>query len=763
MLAVKERIRAKNKMRNASVAAVNLRNSLPGSSPRKTGPPYKTSLCRQWREKGYCQYGTVCPFAHGQAELRQVTVSESEQYKNWDTMEQLVDMVGLVREEVAMEERLQCPVAQSCGKLEVYRDKKRLAQPEQENSSFDGGLKLVDGGRKSSIDLYSRVERLEVCKDCECQWGHTAHTHSKEVLQTVPVRPGGYQAVSCGHIAPSPGLNSQLALLMGKYSDLIDSDRLVDLVITVSCIMSSSRVLMLEKVWREYKQSWPCPSLVLRVKLSFHLRRLLQGVEGFTWEEMSMICRRLTLNWKEVREVVSEEELQKTITMYQQRRQVRDKHLTKLSVMMRQMAKLVRRVNSGGGVGSVPDLEGCLGDCTSFLEGELWEECGSHLEQMVRWALDSMEQLVDMVGLVWEEVGMEESLLCPMTQFCGQWSVNRDKKPTRVEESVSVDFGLVELVGGGGNSSRDLYGRGERPEEGGQNLSTVCVADTDSQALHPVRQEDSGELRYANDKLGSSSVKLSISSAQPNNSSIKLSDSNDQLSDSSAKLSVNTARLNDSHAKLSKSSVKPSFSFVNFCESSAKLSHSSAKLSHSSAKLSQISAKISQSSAKLRYSIASAGAWVDSENTSSIPEPYDGIHVTTACTAATVLSSSAATPSLSPDMDCLVSHHPSLSGDKECQPLACSTPVRSMSRSLAACQSEVCDKLETDEDKLTNTEFEPDLLGTRELLSLIENFTGEMASPRLMQELAKLDLGTGFVRWQCFERRLEEDPMIVFR
>jgi len=34
---------------------------------------YKTELCRNWRFNGYCSFGSICKFAHGDQELRPVT------------------------------------------------------------------------------------------------------------------------------------------------------------------------------------------------------------------------------------------------------------------------------------------------------------------------------------------------------------------------------------------------------------------------------------------------------------------------------------------------------------------------------------------------------------------------------------------------------------------------------------------------------------------------------------------------------------------
>jgi len=41
---------------------------------------YKTVLCRQWEEAGWCSYGHRCTFAHGEGELKRWVVStEGEQ------------------------------------------------------------------------------------------------------------------------------------------------------------------------------------------------------------------------------------------------------------------------------------------------------------------------------------------------------------------------------------------------------------------------------------------------------------------------------------------------------------------------------------------------------------------------------------------------------------------------------------------------------------------------------------------------------------
>ena len=97
--------------------------------------------------------------------------------------------------------------------------------------------------------------------------------------------------------------------------------------------------------------------------------------------------------------------------------------------------------------------------------------------------------------------------------------------------------------------------------------------------------------------------------------------------------------------------------------------------------------------------------------------------------------------------------------EQDCQPLASSTP-RSV-WTLASCLPVDCDHLQAAGNN-ASSESESGLVETGELLSLVEQFTRVEPSPRLRQELVKLERGTGLVRWRSFEKRLEEDPAIVF-
>ena len=66
----------------------------------------------------------------------------------------------------------------------------------------------------------------------------------------------------------------------------------------------------------------------------------------------------------------------------------------------------------------VPDLEGCLRDCTSCLEDETKEEWGNLVESLFRVVVDKIQELMDMVKLAWVEMGMEERLHKPSLERC---------------------------------------------------------------------------------------------------------------------------------------------------------------------------------------------------------------------------------------------------------------------------------------------------------------------------------------------------------
>ena len=73
-------------------------------------------------------------------------------------------------------------------------------------------------------------------------------------------KPPQYKAVSCGHLAAAQSLNSQLSLLGWKYDELIQVDKVVDLVNMFNYILSSSQVKMLERVWNDYQEPLLAPA-----------------------------------------------------------------------------------------------------------------------------------------------------------------------------------------------------------------------------------------------------------------------------------------------------------------------------------------------------------------------------------------------------------------------------------------------------------------------------------------------------------------------
>lgn len=357
------------------------------------------------------------------------------------------------------------------------------------------------------------------------------------------------------------------------------------------------------------------------MRLSVQLRRMGEGVEGFTWDEIRGLHSELVLRKRiECLEIVSEEKMQKVLNMYQQRRETRNLKMAKLSNMMSRMAKVLRRVSSGKGVGTVPDLEGCLRDCTTCLEDETKEEWGNLVEPLVRAVVDKIQELMDLVKLAWVEMGMEERLHKPILERCAvkREAVSISEVPqcdeVTVQDEKSVDQDLLGVDAAAG----DMTGRGcELGDRAGRRGSSC----------------DQGLARSAlSDGLcGTGSVKLVLAHGDV--------------------------------APISREDYLPVEAFGEELE-----------------------------------------------------------------------------PALS-----------SLSVGLDCQPLASSTP-RSV-RSLSIC-------MPVDNDN--NTSSESGLLETGELLSLVEQFAGVVSSTRMSEELAKLDRGTGFVRWKSFERRLEEDPGIVF-
>jgi hypothetical protein len=295
--------------------------------------------------------------------------------------------------------------------------------------------------------------------------------------------------------------------------------------------------------------------------------------------------------------------------------------MSKLSNTMSRLAKLLRRVSCGKGSGTVPDLEGCLRDCTSCLEDDTKEEWGNLLEPIVRMVVDKLQELMDMVKLAWEEMGVEDKqhMQSPAERSGGRGEVSSEniRVPQHYEAIVKE------------NTDLNLY----------LNVNTA----------DEIIDRDSVPYRHAYDQ---------------------------------ADLIFTTGNSMGSNCP-------------------------------------QDPAKSDQS---------------------------DGPRVTSSVRPGQAHS-------VPPVLDQLSSI------EQDCRPLASSTPRSG--RNLSSCLPVGCDHLQAAGND-ASSESESGLLETGELLRLVEQFTGVEPSPRLRQELVKLERGTGLIRWRSFEKRLEEDPAIVF-
>ena len=237
-----------------------------------------------------------------------------------------------------------------------------------------------------------------------------------------------YSAVGSTRLVYSQSLNSQLSLLIGKYDSMIQVDRVVDMVETLLRILDSQTVSLLQQLWRDYQQT---ATLALRTKLSVQMLKLMVNIEGFTWDQVKHMQGKLMVLIKniECQDITREEEMKQTLQRYNQRRKERSRMMKMLGNIFNTMAKLLGQVYGGQGLGTVPDIDGCLRDC-NFAMGELsCEEWEKILQPVLRLVLVKFQVIGDIVDMVWVELGMEERFyrLCDKVKQRRRGSVKKDK------------------------------------------------------------------------------------------------------------------------------------------------------------------------------------------------------------------------------------------------------------------------------------------------------------------------------------------------
>jgi len=242
-----------------------------------------------------------------------------------------------------------------------------------------------------------------------------------------------YSAVGCTRLAYSQSLNSLLSLLLGNYESMTQVDKMVDMVETLVMILNNQNVVLLQQLWIEYQLT---ATLALRAKLSVQMLKLMVNIEGLAWNQvrhMQETLKVLTMTESiECEDIIGEEEMHLTLQSYSQRREERNRGMKMLGQNFSRMAKLVVQVNKGQGLGTVPDIDGCLRDCKLAM-GELSrEEWDKKLQPVLRLVLDRFQVVLDIVDMVWVELNMEE-------RFCRLYdNVKKIRRDSVEEDSKTV-------------------------------------------------------------------------------------------------------------------------------------------------------------------------------------------------------------------------------------------------------------------------------------------------------------------------------------
>jgi len=88
-------------MRKESISDNNQSSSSKKQSCQKTDKTkYKTEMCKNWIEVGYCRYGSKCQFAHGDQELMGKQAPSNSKYKS--------------KQCTTFQEKLFCPYGKRC-------------------------------------------------------------------------------------------------------------------------------------------------------------------------------------------------------------------------------------------------------------------------------------------------------------------------------------------------------------------------------------------------------------------------------------------------------------------------------------------------------------------------------------------------------------------------------------------------------------------------------------------------------------------------
>jgi len=275
-----------------------------------------------------------------------------------------------------------------------------------------------------------------------------------------------YSAVGCTRLAYSQSLNSLLSLLLGNYESMTQVDKMVDMVETLVMILNNQNVVLLQQLWIEYQLT---ATLALRAKLSVQMLKLMVNIEGLAWNQVRHMQETLKMLTESIEseENIGEEEMHLTLQSYSQRREERNRGMKMLGQNFSRMAKLVVQVNKGQGLGTVPDIDGCLRDCKLAM-GELsCEEWDKKLQPVLRLVLDRFQVVVDIVDIVWVELNMKERFcrLYDNVKTIRRNSVEEDSKIHKSKEGV----GRTTTTGPDG----DDFGK---PIEPGQKMKIECDA-----------------------------------------------------------------------------------------------------------------------------------------------------------------------------------------------------------------------------------------------------------------------------------------------